>query len=100
MRSVLAMVLFSTVACGGSDGKFPPRREVARDIATAACEREVACGGTPDAYFDACVEMAVDSICTSVDCSTDTVATANEINDLIECLNALACDASGCDLLI
>ena len=83
MRSVLAVVLLSTVACGGGSDNSGPitRGEAAEDYAFLFCGYELGCGAlTPDQY-ETCRADIIDSACAQADCS-DEVATSETLASL------------------
>lgn len=95
MRSVLAMVLFSTVACGGDGGGGPPTvQEAIEEVAAAYCGRYEAC--SRGVNFTACVAEFVDVVCGVTDCQAENRTPAAAAAQA-ECLDQLPCENAGCD---
>jgi hypothetical protein len=88
--------LFSSLvpACGDPETITLSGGDFAEDVMQEFCERGVSCGFIGGGDVDTCVDVAVNEICASADCSTSLTV---DYSDYQDCLNAF--DDFSCALL-
>lgn len=92
MRSIVVLFAVAALAACGDDG-FETDRDVIKAISNGICERRSVCDGFTQAEFDDCVSLFIAAHCDDRDCNAPPVASEEAVNDCLDALAVISCDA-------